>query len=109
MLELKIEMISVSESIRHQLLSVLARSHHTLAVADDEPGQKTLIEHSIETGHRPPFSQKARTYRVRVDFLSRALDTLHPLGILFFVSPGECRYASPKVATGKKDGRLGMC
>ena len=47
--ELKIDLISVSDAIRHQLVSVLARRLVALAVDDDDVGHTTLNEHRIET------------------------------------------------------------
>ena len=41
--ELKIELISVSDSIPHQLVSVLARPLDAFAVDDDDVGHTTLI------------------------------------------------------------------
>ena len=58
--ELKIELISVSDAIRHQFVSVLARRLDAFAVDDDNVGQTTLFEHRIETGNRLPFRQKGR-------------------------------------------------
>ena len=45
--ELKIDMISVRDSIRHQLVSVLARRLDAFAGVDDDVWYTTLIEHGI--------------------------------------------------------------
>ena len=81
--ELKINLISVSDSIRHQLLSVLARRLDVFAVDDDDVGHTTLIEHRIETGTSLPLSQRARLvpYARRI-FIERELNRLLRLGII---------------------------
>ena len=58
--EVKIDFIPVSHSIRHQVVSVLARRLDSFAVDDDDGGHTTLIEHRIETGNSLPFRQRAR-------------------------------------------------
>ena len=58
--ELKIDLISFSDSIRHQLVSVLARRLDAFAGDDDDVCHTTLIEHRIETGNSLPFRQRAR-------------------------------------------------
>ena len=81
--ELKIDLISVSDAIRHQLVSVLARRLDALAVDDDDVGHTTLIEHRIETGNSLPFRQRARPvpYARRI-FIERELNSLLRLGII---------------------------
>ena len=59
--EVKIELISVSDSIRHQLVNVLARRLDAFAVDDDDVCHTTLIEQRIETGNSLPFRERART------------------------------------------------
>ena len=58
--ELKIELISVWDAIRPQLVSVLARRLDAFAVDDDHVGQTSLIEHRIETGNSIPVRQRPR-------------------------------------------------
>ena len=58
--DLKIDMIFVSDPIRHQLLSILARRIDALAVADVDVGHTMLIEHRIETFNSLPFRHMAR-------------------------------------------------
>ena len=96
--ELKIDLISVSDAIRHQLVSVLARRLDAFAVDDDDVGHTTLIEHRIETGNSLPFRQRARPvpYARRI-FIERELNSLLRLGIISEANPGECPYASPIV------------
>ena len=52
--ELKIDLISVSDSILHELVSVWARRLDASAGDDDDVGYTTLIEHRIETGNSLP-------------------------------------------------------
>ena len=58
--ELKIDLISVTDSISHQLLRVLAQRLDAFALDDDVVGHTPLIEHRIETGNSLPFRQSAR-------------------------------------------------
>ena len=71
--ELNIYLISLSDTIRHQVLSVLARRYDAFAVDDDDVGYTTLIEHRIETGKSLLFRKKARPvpYELRI-FIERA-------------------------------------
>ena len=93
MAELKIDLISVSDAIRHQLVSVLARRLDAFAVDDDNVGQTTLFEHRIETGNRLPFRQKGRPvpYARRI-FIERELKRLLRLGIISEANPGELSF-----------------
>ena len=58
--ELKIDQISFRDSIRHQVLSVLARLLDAVALDHDDDVGRTLIENLFETGNHLPFRQKAR-------------------------------------------------
>ena len=107
--ELKIYLISVSDSIRHQLVSVLARGLEAFGVRDDEVEDTTLIEHRIGTGNSLPFREWARQllYAHRI-FIERDLDRLLQLGILYETNPGECPYDSQLLVVAKKDETLRM-
>ena len=72
--ELKSEMISLSDSIRHQLESVLARRLESVAVDGDDVGHTTWIKHRIETGNRLLFIEKLALYPTRVAFSCRELN-----------------------------------
>ena len=79
--ELKIELISVRDAVRHQLVSVLARRLDAFAVDDDDVGHTALIEHRIETGNSMPFRQRARPVPdARSIFIERELARLLRLG-----------------------------
>ena len=58
--ELKINLISVSDSILHQLVCVLAGRLDAFPVADDAEGHTALIEHRIERVDSLPLRQRAR-------------------------------------------------
>ena len=58
--ELEIDMISVSESIRHSFVSVLPRKLDAFAGDDNEIRHTTQIEHGSQTGKSLPFCEKAR-------------------------------------------------
>ena len=105
--ELKIDLISVSDSIRHKIMLVLARGLDAFAVDDDDVGHSTLIEHRIEMSNSLPFRQRARPvpYTRRI-FIERELSSLLRLGKISEANPGGCPYASPIVVLGKKDGTL---
>ena len=106
----KIDLISVSDAVRHQLVSVLARRLDAFAVDDDDVGPTALIEHRIETGNSLPFRQMARPvpYARRI-FIERELARLLRLGIISEANRGERPYASPIVVVAKNDGTLRMC
>ena len=108
--ELKIELISVSDEMRHSLVAVLAGGQDAFAVDDNDVGHTTLIQHRIETGNSQPFREMARPvpYARRI-FIERELNRLLRLGIIYEANPGECPYASPIVVVAKKDGTLRMC
>ena len=108
--ELKIDLISVSDSFRHQLVSVLAPRLDAFAGDDDAIGHTTLIEHRIETGNSIPFRHTARPvpYSRRI-LIERELNRLLPLGIISEANPGECPYASQIVFVAKKGGNLRIC
>ena len=108
--ELKIDLISVSDSILHELVSVWARRLDASAGDDDDVGYTTLIEHRIETGNSPPFRQQARPipYLGHI-FIDRELNRQLRLCILSQANPGEWPYASPIVVVATKHGTLRMC
>ena len=69
--ELKIDLISVKDSIQHQLVGVLARLLDAFAVDDEDVGHTTLIEYQIEAGNRIPFGLGLHKSRTRVAFFAR--------------------------------------
>ena len=87
--ELKIDLISVSDAIKHQLVSGLARRLDAFAVDDEDVGHTTLIDLRIETGNSLPFRQTARPvpYAPRI-FTERQLNRLLRLGIISEANPG---------------------
>ena len=106
--ELKIDLISVSDAIRHQLVRVFARRLDAFAVDHDDVGHTMIIEHRIETGKSLPIRQRARPvpYARRI-CIERELNSLLRLGIISEANPGECPYASPIVVVAK-DGTIRM-
>ena len=81
--ELKMVLISDRDSIRHQMVSVLARGLEAFAGNDHDVSQATLIEHRIERGNRLPFRKRARPvpYAFRI-LIERELNRLLLLGII---------------------------
>ena len=102
--ELKIVLISVSDSIPHQVVSVLARLLYAFAADDDAVARTILSEHHIEASNSLPFRQKARPvpYAPPI-FTERVLNRLLRLGIISEANPEECHYPSLKVVVAKKD------
>ena len=108
--EKKFVLICVSDSIRHQLMSVLARRLDAFAADDDDVGYTTVREHRIETRNSLPFRQKNRPARyARRNFIERALNRLLRLGIISVANTREFPYASPIEVAAKKDCILRIC
>ena len=105
--ELNIKIISISESIRYQLVSVLVRRLDAFAVEDDYLGHIPLKEDRFETGNGIYFRQRARPvpYARRI-FIERGLNCLLRLGFISMADLEECHYASPLGIVGKKDVTL---
>ena len=73
--ELKIDLISVSEAIRHQLVSVLARRLDAFAVDDDDVGHTTLIDIELRRTTAYPSDKGHARYPTRLASLSRESST----------------------------------
>ena len=83
MAEMKIEMNAVSDSIGHQLFSVLARGLRGFAVDHNAFGHSSLSEHRIETGNSLAYRQRARRGRyARRNFIERQFPALLRLGMI---------------------------
>ena len=77
--ELKIQLMSVGDSHRHQVISVSSRGLDAVAVEDDKVEHPTQSEHRIETGKRLNFRNTARPLpsELRI-FIERAEQTTTP-------------------------------
>ena len=88
--ELKIVLISVSDTIWNQLLSVLLGWLDAFTVDHDDVGYTRQIEHRIETGLHLPFRQHARPVPfARRIFIESELESLIRLGVISVTNRGE--------------------
>ena len=92
---------------KEELIQVLAQLSNAFALSDDELGETSVVEHSIDTKGAPPVSTSPRRipYSLRTE-LEKELENLQRIGC---IEKSNSAYASALVLVRKKGGGLRVC
>jgi len=98
---------AVTEDEKEQLIGLLLQLSEAFALSDDELGETSVVEHSIETNDAPPVSASPRriSYALREE-LEKELENLQRTGC---IEKSNSAYASGLVLVRKRGGGLHVC
>ena len=102
--ELPIESIEIPEKTRILLRRIVAKDLAAFAKNDNDLGCTKEVEHTINTGDRPPFRENQRGLPFsRKGFVERQLERYLQAGVISHARQGDCPYASAIVVVKKKE------
>ena len=98
---------AVTDKQKEELVNVLVKVSKAFALSDDELGETSVVEHSIDTKDAPPVSTNPRRipYSLRTE-LEKELENLQRTGC---IEKSNSPYASALVLVRKKSGGLRVC
>uniref|UniRef100_A0AAQ4RI62 Gypsy retrotransposon integrase-like protein 1 n=1 Tax=Gasterosteus aculeatus aculeatus TaxID=481459 RepID=A0AAQ4RI62_GASAC len=92
---------------QERLWQLLIEFRDCFSCDEEELGQTSLVQHTIDTGDATPIRQRPRRLPLgRQDAAERALEKMQRAGI---IEPSESPWASPVVMVPKKGGEWRFC